>query len=103
MITLITGQPGAGKTLFTLQFVRELAEKEKRTVHYSGIKDLRLPWLELAFAVERRFSALAIGLQLAVAPLPHEAITTDRLRSQPLSNARLGIVCTVPIGTRGAD
>ena len=50
MITLITGQPGAGKTLFTLQFVRELAEKEKRTVHYSGIKDLRLPWLELANA-----------------------------------------------------
>lgn len=50
MITLITGQPGAGKTLFALQFVRELAEKERRIVHYSGIKDLRLPWPELASA-----------------------------------------------------
>jgi zona occludens toxin len=48
MITLITGQPGAGKTLFALQFVRELAAKEGRPVHFSGIKDLRLPWLELA-------------------------------------------------------
>ena len=47
MITLITGQPGAGKTLFALQFVRELAGRENRSVHFSGIKDLRLPWLEL--------------------------------------------------------
>ena len=47
MITLITGQPGAGKTLFGIQFVRELAAKEKRTVYYSGIKDLRLGWIEL--------------------------------------------------------
>ena len=47
MITLITGQPGAGKTLFALQYVRELAAKENRAVHFSGIKDLRLSWLEL--------------------------------------------------------
>lgn len=47
MITLITGQPGAGKTLFGIQFVRELAAKEKRAIYYSGIKDLRLAWLEL--------------------------------------------------------
>ncbi len=47
MITLITGQPGAGKTLFGIHYVRELARKEKRTVYYSGIKDLRLAWLEL--------------------------------------------------------
>jgi hypothetical protein len=47
VITLITGQPGAGKTLFSLQFVRELATKEGRQVFYSGIKDLKLAWLEL--------------------------------------------------------
>lgn len=52
MITLITGQPGAGKTLFALQFVRELAQKEGRQVFYSGIKDLRLTWLELEKAEE---------------------------------------------------
>jgi hypothetical protein len=47
VITLITGQPGAGKTLFALQFVRELVAKEQRPVYFSGIKDLRLAWLEL--------------------------------------------------------
>jgi hypothetical protein len=47
MITLITGQPGAGKTLFALQFVRDLAAREKRAVFFSGIKELRLPWSEL--------------------------------------------------------
>lgn len=47
MITLITGQPGAGKTLYTLWYVQQMAEKEGRTVYYSGISDLKLPWLEL--------------------------------------------------------
>lgn len=47
MITLITGQPGAGKTLFTLQYVQDLAAKDGRQVFYSGIKDLKLSWLEL--------------------------------------------------------
>jgi hypothetical protein len=47
VITLITGQPGAGKTLFSLQFVRELAAKDGRQVFYSGIKDLKIAWLEL--------------------------------------------------------
>ncbi len=47
MIYLITGQPGAGKTLFTLDHVRQRAQKESRQVYYSGIKDLRLPWTEL--------------------------------------------------------
>lgn len=47
MINLITGQPGAGKTLRTLQEVKELSEKEKRQVYYSGITDLKLPWIEI--------------------------------------------------------
>lgn len=44
MITLITGQPGAGKTLYTLWSVKQLAEKENREVYYDGIPDLTLPW-----------------------------------------------------------
>lgn len=44
MITLITGQPGAGKTLYTLWSVKQLAEKEKRDVYYDGIPDLTLDW-----------------------------------------------------------
>ncbi|HEY8606098.1 MAG TPA: zonular occludens toxin domain-containing protein [Noviherbaspirillum sp.] len=47
MITLITGLPGACKTLWTLSYVKALAEKEGRQVFYSGIKDLMLPWTEI--------------------------------------------------------
>lgn len=47
MITLITGQPGDGKTLYTITAVKAQSEKEQRPVFYSGIPDLRLPWVEL--------------------------------------------------------
>lgn len=47
MIHLTTGQPGAGKTLYTLWSVQQMAEREGRQVFYSGINDLRLPWIEL--------------------------------------------------------
>lgn len=47
MITLITGLPGNGKTLYTLSFVKALAEKENRPVFYSGISDLALDWTEI--------------------------------------------------------
>lgn len=46
-ITLVTGLPGNGKTLYALQMVKERAEKENRQVFYSGIADLRLPWTEI--------------------------------------------------------
>lgn len=41
MIYLHTGQPGAGKTLFTLAIVKERAEKEQRPVFYHGIEILK--------------------------------------------------------------
>lgn len=41
MIYLHTGQPGAGKTLFTLAIVRERAEREQRPVFYHGIEILK--------------------------------------------------------------
>lgn len=44
MITLLTGLPGNGKTLFALWFVKKYAETEGREVFYAGIKDLVLPW-----------------------------------------------------------
>lgn len=48
MIVLTTGQPGAGKTLFTLWQVQALATKENRQVYYSGIPELMIPgWIEL--------------------------------------------------------
>lgn len=47
MITLLTGLPGNGKTLYALTYIKAYAEKEKREVFYSGIKDLLLPWTEI--------------------------------------------------------
>ncbi|MFL9611424.1 zonular occludens toxin domain-containing protein [Methylobacillus sp. Pita2] len=44
MITLITGLPGSGKSLFTLKTVKELADKEMRPVFYHGIPELTLDW-----------------------------------------------------------
>lgn len=57
MITLVTGTPGAGKTLLTLYDLKNEVEKENselikqnkepRPVYYHGIPDLTLPWLPL--------------------------------------------------------
>ena len=44
MITLTTGVPGSGKTLYTIQQVKQIAEKEGRPVFYFGIPDLTLDW-----------------------------------------------------------
>jgi zona occludens toxin len=44
MISLITGLPGTGKTLFALWYIKQKAEKENREVYYHNIKDLTLPW-----------------------------------------------------------
>lgn len=44
MMTMITGLPGNGKTLFALWYIKQKAEKEKREVYYHNIKDLTLPW-----------------------------------------------------------
>ncbi|WP_439682485.1 Zona occludens toxin N-terminal domain-containing protein [Cupriavidus oxalaticus] len=45
--TLITGLPGNGKTLYTIDMVKQLAEKEGRPVYYHGINELALPWTPL--------------------------------------------------------
>ncbi|MFT3758294.1 zonular occludens toxin domain-containing protein [Thauera sp.] len=51
MIYLNTGLPGAGKTLYTLDIVRDRAIKEQRTVYYHGIEILKPElyegWIEL--------------------------------------------------------
>lgn len=53
MIYLHTGQPGAGKTLFTLAHVKTEAEKDGRQVYYNGIPELKVPgWIELEDATK---------------------------------------------------
>jgi zona occludens toxin len=47
VVTLVTGLQGNGKTLFTIDAVKQLAEKEGRAVFYHGITELALPWTPL--------------------------------------------------------
>lgn len=47
MITLITGQPGAGKSLFGLWHIKQRADKEGRPVYQNGVTGCTLPWHEL--------------------------------------------------------
>jgi hypothetical protein len=62
MITLHTGLPGAGKTLYSIWFVRNLATSERRRVYYHGIKDLRVPgWVELDEEEIKRWWELESG------------------------------------------
>jgi len=47
MLNLITGQPGNGKTLYTLGLVEKMRQETGRPVYQSGIPDLTLPWESL--------------------------------------------------------
>lgn len=47
MLTLFTGLPGNGKTLFALTYIKEKAARENRPVFYNNIKGLTLPWTEI--------------------------------------------------------
>lgn len=48
MITLLTGLPGNGKGVYGLDWLKHKAEKEERTVYYSGINECMIPgWIEL--------------------------------------------------------
>lgn len=47
MIILVTGVPGAGKSLYALNLVKDRAQKEQRVVYYDGIADLKLPWIAM--------------------------------------------------------
>ena len=47
-INLTTGLPGAGKTLWTIDTVKNRSESEGRKVYYYNIRDLKLPWTELS-------------------------------------------------------
>lgn len=50
MLTLITGLPGNGKTLFLLPLVEKLRKESARDVYYWNIPQLQLPWKPLGDA-----------------------------------------------------
>lgn len=47
MLTLVTGLPGHGKSLYTITKIKELSEKTGRMVFYAGMTDVKLPWTEI--------------------------------------------------------
>lgn len=46
-ITLITGLPGHGKGLYSLDIVNKLEKSSGRPVYYHNVKDLNLKWHQL--------------------------------------------------------
>src|SRR5436853_6898177 len=47
MLTLVTGAPGAGKTLWTIREVEKLRQETGRKVFFNAIAGVSLPWTEL--------------------------------------------------------
>lgn len=85
MITVLSGLPGAGKTLYTIWFVlayieeeykaaiaeaekagKDLAFVERRPVYYRGIKNLQLPWIEMSDDECKEWYKLPVGAIIVV-------------------------------------
>lgn len=66
MLTLITGVPGAGKTLNTLKTVETEWGKSDRPIYYRGIKELSLPWTELSDEQIKKWYDLPAGSIIVV-------------------------------------
>lgn len=47
MIVVVTGTPGAGKTLFAIDEIRKISERENRPVFVDGVDGLKLPWVPM--------------------------------------------------------
>lgn len=47
MLILVTGEPGASKTLNTIKLINEDEAFKGRDIYYHGIKELTLPWTEI--------------------------------------------------------
>lgn len=43
-LSVVTGKPGHGKTLYAVTIIEKKAKAENRTVYYNGIPDLKLDW-----------------------------------------------------------
>ena len=65
MIELITGVPGAGKTLNTIARV-DKEYGQDRQIYYRGIADLQLPWTELSDQEARDWYELPTGSVIVI-------------------------------------
>lgn len=67
MLTLVTGAPGAGKTLWTMREVEKLRRETQRPVYYNGISGVTLAeWKELSDEEARHSHALPQGAIIVV-------------------------------------
>jgi zona occludens toxin len=57
---LVTGQPGNGKTIYTLNYVEKLRQDTGRAVYQDGVGGLTLPWLQLPL-IKGPFDAKALA------------------------------------------
>lgn len=51
-VSVVTGKPGHGKTLYAVTRIDKLAKEQNRQVYYNGIDDLKLDWLPLEDATK---------------------------------------------------
>ena len=65
MITLITGVPGAGKTLNTIKWVSE-NYGDDRQIYYRGIAGLTLDWVELSDEEAKEWYTLPKGAVIVI-------------------------------------
>jgi zona occludens toxin len=75
VLTLVTGAPGAGKTLWTIGEVEKLRAETGRRVFYNGIPDVTLPeWSQLSVADLKKTVAVEGEEGKFVFDLPHGSI-----------------------------
>lgn len=73
MIILLTGTPGAGKTLTAITLIRELSLAENRAVYYNHIDELSpaLGWSELTDTAARKWFELPHGAIILIDECHH--------------------------------
>lgn len=83
MIHLITGLPGASKTLNTIAYIDSNPDFANRPVYYLRIKELTLPWFELTEDETRNWQALPDGSIIVIDEAQYIFPTRDPKKPLP--------------------
>ena len=83
MIHLITGLPGASKTLNTIAYIDSNPDFANRPIYYIRIKELTLPWIELTEDGVRDWQSLPDGAIVVIDEGQYIFPTRDPKKSLP--------------------
>lgn len=83
MIHLITGLPGASKTLNTIAYIDSNPDFSNRPVYYLRIKELTLPWIELTEQDAKDWQALPDGAIVVIDEAQYIFPTRDPKKPLP--------------------